>query len=110
MSVKLATAMLALAMVVLPTITTAQDTDNSTQMITGCLRKGATATSFTVTDENGKSWEVHSKTVQLRPHLGQTVTLTGTIPKPSKDSTDTTPQNHLRVTSLEMVRDSCKQE
>jgi hypothetical protein len=112
MRVKLAAAVFVLAMFIVPNITAAQDqnTDNSTHMITGCLQKSTTATSFTITDENGKLWEVHSKTVQLRPQVGHTVTLTGTIPKQPKNSTDTTPQNHLLVTDVQMVRDSCKQE
>jgi hypothetical protein len=44
--------------------------------------------------------------------VGQTVTVTGTIPKESNggnSSSDTSPQNHLLVTSLKMVRDNCKQ-
>jgi hypothetical protein len=112
MSVKLATAILALAMVALPNIAKAQDqnTDNSTQMITGCLEKGGAANKFQLLDDDGKLWEVRSKTVSLAPHVGQTVTVTGTIPKMPKNSTDTTPQNHLVVTGLQMVRDSCKQQ
>jgi hypothetical protein len=52
---------------------------------------------------------LRSETVALNAHLGHTVTVSGTIPKPPKDSTDTSPQNHLVVTKLDMVRDSCKQ-
>ena len=112
MSVKLATAILAIAMVALPNIAKAQgqNPDTATHMVTGCLEKGGTATTFVLLDDNGKLWEVRSKKVSLAPHVGQTVTVIGTIPKQPKNSTDTTPQNHLVVTGLQMVRDSCKQQ
>ncbi|MGA3293161.1 MAG: hypothetical protein ABSE45_04160 [Candidatus Acidiferrales bacterium] len=111
MNVKLAIGTFALLTMILPSITAAQDqdTDNATHTVTGCLRQGATPTSFMFSDENGKLWEVHSKTVRLAPHVGHTVELTGTIPKQPKNSTDTSPQDHLVVTSLKMVRDTCKQ-
>jgi hypothetical protein len=109
-----AVAVAAMSMVASPAIARAQgNPSDSTQMVTGCLQKGATANSFTLTDENGKLWDLHSKTVQLGSHVGHTVTVTGTIPQKSKDedksSGDTSPQNHLRVTNLKMVNESCQQ-
>jgi hypothetical protein len=83
--------------------------DEATHMATGCLRQGPTANIFLLTDENGKMWDLRSKTVALKAHVGHTVTVTGTIPKPSNDSGDTAPQNHLVVSKVEMVRDNCKQ-
>jgi hypothetical protein len=65
-----------------------------------------------LTDEDGKPWDLPSETVPLGPHVSHIVTVTGTIPKDSKGSGslgDTSPQNHLLVTSLKMVRDNCKQ-
>ena len=90
--------------------TPAQDTtDKSLQSATGCLRKNPVGDVYALTDENGKLWDLQSRTVQLNRHVGQTVEVTGTIPKGSRDSSDTSPQNHLIVTKLEMVRASCKQ-
>jgi hypothetical protein len=54
-------------------------------------------------------WDLRSKTVPLGQHVGHTVTVSGTIPKESNDSSDTAPQNHLLVAKLDMVRDSCQQ-
>lgn len=118
MKLKLAIGALTLAtvgMIATPGITTAQDNaSDSSQMVTGCIQKGATDKIFTLTDENGKLWDLRSKTVQLAPHVGHTVTITGTIPQKSdsdnKTSGDTSPQNHLRVTNLKMVSDTCQQK
>jgi hypothetical protein len=117
MNLKLAmgvVAMAAMSLMASPAVTHAQDNaSDSTQMVTGCLQKGSNANTFTLTDENGKLWDLRSKTVQLGPHVGHTVTITGTIPQKSKDDNkavgDTSPQNHLRVTDLKMVSESCEQ-
>jgi hypothetical protein len=45
--------------------------------VTGCLRKGDSADEFAITGENGKTWELRSKTVKLDEHIGHTVTITG---------------------------------
>jgi len=110
MSLKLSIAILTIAMIAVPGIAVAQDsTDNAPKTATGCLQKSPTANIYMLTDENGKMWDLRSKAVPLASHVGHTVTVTGTIPKDSKGSTDTTPQNNLLVTKLDMVRDSCKQ-
>jgi hypothetical protein len=113
MKLSLALGILALALIAVPGVAVAQDNpDDSMQTVTGCLRKSGVANVYLLTDENGKSWDLRSKTVSLGPHLGQTVTVSGTIPQKSKDSdpaSDTSPQNHLLVTKVEMVRDNCKQ-
>jgi hypothetical protein len=77
-------------------IALAQDNpDDSMQTVTGCLRKGVTAKVYALMDENGKLWNLQSKNVSFAPHVGHTVTLSGTIPQKSKDSDDTSPQNRL---------------
>lgn len=112
MNVKLAIAMLALTIFVFPAIARAQDphSDNSTHRVTGCLQKGETASSYMLSDESGKVWEVHSVTVRLGPHVGRIVTLTGTHPKQTEDSTKKSPQNQLLVTHLEVVRYDCEKK
>ena len=114
MSLRLAAGILAISMIAFPAIAFAQDngqdtTDLKTHTATGCLQRSAATNSYTMTDENGKLWNLRSNTVSFDAHVGHTVTVSGTIPKESKNSTDTSPQNNLLVTKLDMVRDSCKQ-
>ena len=112
MNLKLAIGILAIAIMTVPGIAVTQKTDGSTHTATGCLGKSPTANVYALTDEDGKLWDLRSETVSLGPHVGHTVTIIGTIPKDSKGSNtsgDTSPQNHLLVTSLKMVRDNCKQ-
>jgi hypothetical protein len=90
--------------------------------VTGCLQKGDSADEFAVVGEDGKTWELHSKTVKLGEHVGHTVTITGvrhqetkaeeakeekTEAKESKEA-EAKEAGDLRVTSLKMVSDSCK--
>jgi hypothetical protein len=107
-----AVALAAMSLTATPIVTHAQDNaDDSTQMVTGCLKMGSGDT-FSMTDEQGKMWVLHSKNVQLGPHVGHTVTITGTIPQKSKDQNNTdgntSPQNNLRVTNLKMVSETCE--
>ena len=99
------------ALLVLSAAARAQEnTDESPHHVTGCLRQGAAANIYTLTDEDGKTWDLRSRTVALAPHVGHTVTATGTIPKTDKSSDDNTPQNHLVITAVKMVRNTCKTE
>ncbi len=90
--------------------------------VTGCLQKGDSADEFAITGENGKTWELRSKTVKLDEHVGHTVTVTGVRHhetkaeeakeekmegKESKEA-EAKEAGDLRVTSLKMVSDSCK--
>jgi hypothetical protein len=68
-----------------------------------------TSNAYTLTDENGKTWTLHSSTVKLRPHVGHTITVTGTIPTRQPKVNDTSPQNDLVVSTVEKVRDNCTQ-
>ena len=106
---KLLIGILSIAMMPVPGVAVMQDTDDATHTATGCLDKTPIGNVYLLTDEDGKTWDLRSKTVPLGQHVGHTVTVTGTIPKDSKGSRDTTPQNHLLVTKLDMVRDNCKQ-
>ena len=90
--------------------------------VTGCLQKGDSADEFAITGENGKTWELRSRTVKLTEHVGHTVTITGvrhhetkaeeakeqkTEKKESKEA-EAKEAGDLGVTSLKMVSDSCK--
>jgi len=105
-------AMLALAIITISGIANAQDDpDDSAQRVTGCVRKGADANHYRLLDDNGKLWNLQSKNVSFAPHVGHWVTVSGTIPQKSDNDNDkagdTSPQNDLMVTKLEMVRDTC---
>ncbi len=87
------------------------DTDNATHTATGCLRKGGAPDVFLLTDENGKLWALRGPTVRLKAQVGHVVTVQGTIPKGSAhEEADTSPQNNLVVTQIDMVRSTCKQQ
>ena len=89
--------------------------------VTGCLQKGDEADEFAITGEDGKTWELRSKTVKLAEHVGHTVTVTGvrhhetkaeeakeekTEGKESKEA-EAKEAGDLRVTGLKMVSESC---
>ncbi len=113
---KLILAIVALAIFSLaaPGIVSAQnEPDTFKHTLTGCLKKGTKTNVYSLTDENGKMWELRSKTVQLGPHVNHKVAVTGKLPKESKgngnnSSGDATPENRLTVTSLKMVSESCE--
>lgn len=90
--------------------------------VTGCLQKGESPDEFVIAGENGKTWELRSKTVNLGEHVGHTVTVTGvrhheskaeeakeekTEGKESKEA-EAKEAGDLRVTGLKMVSESCK--
>jgi hypothetical protein len=92
-------------------------------VVTGCLEKGDSADEFAITGKNGKTWELRSETVKLAEHVGHTVTITGvrhhetkaeeakeekTEAKESKEA-EAKEAGDLRVRSLKMVAESCKQ-
>jgi hypothetical protein len=107
---KLGIGMLIVSAILVLHVTAAQGTtDISTQTATGCLRNAATPRLYTLTDENGKLWNLRSQIVRLESHDGHTVTVKGTIPKESTGGDDTSPQNNLLVTKLDKVRDNRKQ-
>ena len=59
-----------------PATTTAKPM-HSNVTVTGCLQKGESANEFAIAGENGKTWELTSKTVKLDDHVGHTVTVMG---------------------------------
>ena len=104
---KLGIGILLIVMTVIPHAVLAQDnSDGFPQTATGFLQKSLDPNIYLLTDEDGKPWDLRSETVPLGSHVGHIVKVTGTIPKVSKDSADTAPQNHLVVTKLEMIRDT----
>jgi hypothetical protein len=91
--------------------------------ITGCLQAGSEADEFNFTGNDGSTWELTSSAVKLAPHVGHTVTVTGTVVHAklhgAKEETkeemkehglkkEDAEHGHLRVTRLKMVSESCE--
>src|SRR6266576_6978656 len=55
------------------------DKSAHTQSVTGCLQKGDEPGEYSITGEDGKTYGLRSKAVNLLQHLGHKVTITGTI-------------------------------
>jgi hypothetical protein len=98
------------------------------QSVTGCLQKGDEPDEFSITGEDGKSWELHSKTVKLEEHLGHKITVTGSpIHESAKERAKERAEERaeekkegkmekaagkeevgdLRVTSVKMISETC---
>lgn len=85
--------------------------------VTGCLQKGDEPGEVSITGEDGRSWELHSKAVKLDEHIGHKVTVTGTMTHESKAEEKKEGQvekaagkeeyGDLRVSNLKMVSKTC---
>ena len=90
---------------------------SKTKTVTGCLQKGDQPDEFSITGEDGKSWELRSSTVKLADHVGHQVTVTGSPTRETKaeekkegqveNAAEKKELGELRVTSLKMVSQSC---
>jgi hypothetical protein len=92
-----------------------------TKTVTGCLQKGHEPGELSITGEDGKTWELSSKTVKLDEHVGHQVTVTGSAHHESKaqekaeqktegqmeKAADKEEYGALRVTDLKMVSETC---
>lgn len=115
MKVQVLAAILTIAAVslFLPRATPSQNNrDNALQMVSGCLESGPGLNAYSLLDENGKLWDIHSTKIAFANYVGERVTLGGTIPPPPRNTTyppDPAPQNHLEVTQLTVLSNSCQQ-
>jgi hypothetical protein len=89
--------------------------------VTGCLQKGHEPGELSITGEDGKTWDVTSKSVRLDEHVGHQVTLTGSARRESKAQEKAEGKKEgqvekaagkeeygdLRVTELKMVSETC---
>lgn len=89
------------------------------QTVTGCLQKGDEPRGFVLTGDNGKTWELISPKVKLADHVGHKVKVSGTRIQQSpeheekmeaseKKEAGSKEYGDFKVSSLEMVSDSCK--
>ncbi|PYX28104.1 MAG: hypothetical protein DMG80_17250 [Acidobacteria bacterium] len=93
------------------------DDESKTKAVTGCLQKGDQADQFSITGDDGKSWDLRSSTVKLDEHVGHKVTVTGSPTREAKAEEKKEGQvenaarkevlGELRVTDLRMVSPNC---
>jgi hypothetical protein len=98
-----------------------QKPPTATKTVTGCLQKGHEPGKLAITGEDGKTWELSSKTVKLNEHVGHQVTVTGSAHRESKAQEKAEEKKEgqienaaakeeygdLRVTDLKMVSETC---
>ena len=89
--------------------------------VTGCLQKGDEPNEFSITGEDGKGYDLRSRTVKLSQHVGHKVTVTGTpyhetraeeakeekTEKKEAKEAEEKERPDLRVTRLKMISESC---
>jgi hypothetical protein len=85
--------------------------------ITGCLKKNAETGGYYVADENGRTWELSSKKVDLAKHVFHVVSVsghpsTGSKTPEGKNEPGQKPEGgnaqlSLDVTELTMISNSC---
>jgi hypothetical protein len=94
--------------------TKAEGKENVT--VTGCLQKGDSAGEFFIVAHDGRTWELHSTSVELDQHIGHSVTVTGPRTHESRAQEKregvemaSSKQEYvdLGVTSLSMVSATC---
>lgn len=92
-----------------------------TKIVTGCLQKGAEPSEFSITGEDGKTWDLRSSNVKLEEHVGHQVTVTGSAHRESKAEEKAEEKKEgqmekaagkeeygdLSVTNLKMVSETC---
>lgn len=104
---------IAAASLFLPRATPSQNNrDNALQMVSGCLESGPGFNAYSLLDENGKLWDVHSAKIAFENYVGERVSLGGMIPPAPRNASyppDPAPQNHLDVTQLTVRSNSCQQ-
>jgi hypothetical protein len=94
-----------------------QKSASQTKTVTGCLQKGNEPNEFSITGEDGQSWDLYSSKVKLADHVSHQVTVTGPITREAKAEPNKEGQaekaagkeevGELRVTSLKMVSQTC---
>ena len=94
-----------------------------TQTLTGCLQKADGANEYNLTTGKGGTWEIKSDSVDLAPHVGKTVTVTGVVSNAKmhgmkEDAKEEAKEHgmdkkekehgHLTATDVKMVSETCK--
>jgi ABC-type phosphate transport system substrate-binding protein len=100
--------------------TTGQKKAGGSHSMTGCLQKGSEANMYELTNVEGsgpKTVEIvgTSKGVDLAPHVGHKVTITGTAvnakaaakKEGTKDTKEEQGEHHMRISAVKMVSATC---
>jgi hypothetical protein len=91
----------------------AQQTAPKEHSMTGCLKKGTEAGTYLVTDVEGtgpKSIGIVSSDVNLAPHVGHKIEVTGTAVPPKDAETDAkVPKapHYMKLTAIKMISTTC---
>jgi hypothetical protein len=109
---------LSLGVYVVPTTSAQEKSATTKTTVTGCLQKGDEAGEYSITGEDGKTYGLRSKAVNLSQHLGHKVTITGTLRPESAEKEKGEAEEHekkeaaeagdIRVASLKMVSEKCQ--
>lgn len=81
--------------------------------VTGCLQKGDEANEYSISD-NGKTYGLRSRKIDLSKHVGHQVSVTGTLRPEGREENEAKEANEkkeagdIRVTNLKMIKDSCQ--
>ena len=96
----------------------AQEKSSANKSVTGCLQKGDEPNEYSIKAEDGKTYGLRSKTVDLSKHLGHKVTASGRLRTESAEqgkaeaqetkSNESTEAGDIRVTDLHMVSEQCQ--
>lgn len=90
-----------------------QQTAPKEHSMTGCLKKGTEADTYLVTDVEGngpKSIGIVSSTVNLAPHVGHKIEVTGTAVPPAEAEKDTKipkAPHYMKLTAIKMISTTC---
>lgn len=93
-------------------VTIAQESAPKEHSMTGCLKAGPSADTFTLTDlEKGpKTVGIVSTSAKLTPHVGHKVEITGTaVPAKEAEAMKDAPKadHYMKVTAVKMVSATC---
>lgn len=109
---------LALGLYAVPTAGTQETAGTGKTTVTGCLQKGDEAGEYSITGQDGKTYGLRSKSVNLSKHLGHKVTVMGTLKPESEEHEENEAKENsqkegaeagdIRVSSLKMVSETCQ--
>jgi len=98
-----------------PTSQSQKERGGSAVTVTGCLAAGDSANEYSIKDASGKTFALKSSRVNLKPHVGHQVSVTGTTMKEDESkekhegaAAKAEEREHLQVTDLKMVSTSCQ--
>ena len=92
---------LAVGVYVAPTTSAQEKSATGKTAVTGCLQKGDEPGEYSITGEDGKTYGLRSKAVNLSQHLGHKVTITGTLRPESAEKEKGEAEEHQKKEAAE---------